>query len=134
MNTDKHRFMQNQDLEQYNSLTERIIGCAYKVSNTLGAGFLEKVYENALAHELRKGGLHVQQQAALQVSYDGIVVGEYLADLLVEECVLVELKAVKSLDEIHEAQCLNYLKATGLRLCLLINFGTTRIQVKRIAN
>ena len=133
MDTDKHRLDQKPDLSQYNSLTERIIGCAFTVSNTLGAGFLEKVYENALAHELRKSGLQVRQQAALQVSYDGIVVGEYQADILVEESVLVELKAVKAFDEIHVAQCLNYLKATGLRLCLLINFGTARIQVKRIA-
>jgi len=115
-----------------NGITERIIGCAYTVSNALGSGFLEKVYENALAHELRKTGLSVAQQEKIEVRYDGIVVGDYAADLIVEQAVLVELKAAKSFDDNHMAQCLNYLKATGLRVCLLINFGTPRVQVKRI--
>ena len=115
-------------------LTETIIGCAYAVANTLGHGFLEKVYENALAHELRKKGLHVEQQYPLTVQYDGIVVGEYLSDLLVDGKVLVELKATKQIEDFHKAQCINYLKATGLSTCLLINFGTPRIQVKRLAN
>jgi GxxExxY protein len=86
-------------------ITERIIGCAYQVSNILGCGFLEKVYESALAHELRKSKLEVTQQHGIRVQYDGIVVGEFCADLLVEESVLVELKAVKALDEIHMLQC-----------------------------
>ena len=133
MTTDGHRFTQIQELESFNPITEKIIGCAYTVSNALGAGFLEKVYENALAHELRKAGLKVQQQHPIQVQYDGIVVGDYVADLLIEDCILVELKAVKALDEIHQAQCLNYLKATGLRLCLLINFGNRRVEIKRLA-
>ncbi len=128
MNTD----MKKENQGWLNSISERIIGCAYRVSNTIGSGFLEKVYENALAHELRKSGLGVEQQKPIQVLYDGIVVGDYMADLLVEKCVLVELKAAKGLDEIHFAQCLNYLKATGLGLCLLINFGTFKVQVKRI--
>ncbi|MFH1123647.1 MAG: GxxExxY protein [Pseudomonadota bacterium] len=118
--------------DELNKVSERVIGCAYQVSNTLGNGFLEKVYENALAHDLRKVGLAVEQQSPIQVFYDGVVVGDYVADLLVEKSVLVELKAVKALDQIHFAQCLNYLKATGLNLCLLINFGTPRVQVKRI--
>jgi GxxExxY protein len=113
-------------------VTEKIIGCAYTVSNTLGAGFLEKVYENALAHELRKASLHVAQQHPVQIWYDETLVGEYFADLLVEDCVVVELKAVKALDDAHWAQCLNYLKATGLRLCLLLNFGKPRVEIKRI--
>ncbi len=100
--------------------------------NGLGAGFLEKVYENALAHELRKTGLRVEQQHGITVHYDGVVVGEYAADLLVEDAVLVELKAVKGLDAVHMAQCMNYLKATGHTLCLLINFGTSRVEVKRV--
>ena len=125
MNTDKHR---------WDEITNRIIGCAYAVSNTLGCGFLEKVYENALVHELRKAGLRLEQQKRITVKYDRIVVGEYVADLLVEEAVLVETKTVKLIDEVHMAQCLNYLKATGLKLCLLINFGTPRIKVKRIIN
>lgn len=115
-----------------NKITERIIGCAYTVGNTLGNGFLEKVYENALAHELRKAGLQVVQQYGIQVHYDGIVVGEFVVDLFVEGNVLVELKAVKALDEIHMAQCLNYLKATGLSVCLLINFGQPKVQIKRV--
>jgi GxxExxY protein len=116
------------------AVTEKIIGCAYVVANTLGSGFLEKVYENALAHELRKAGLSVEQQAGVSVTYDRIVVGAYVADLLVEGSVLVELKAVRAIDNIHFAQCMNYLKATGLEVCLLINFGTPRIEVKRILN
>ncbi len=103
-----------------------------KVSNSLGCGFLEKVYENALVHELRKIDLKVDQQHVMIVTYDGIVVGEYSADIQVEGAVLVELKAVKALDEIHMAQCMNYLKATGLSVCLLLNFGQPRLQVKRI--
>ena len=125
MNTGARRL----ELDQ---MTEKIIGCAYAVSNTLGSGFLEKVYENALAHELRKTGLTVAQQHDILVRYDGVVVGEFTADLLVEERVLVELKAAKALDDIHAAQCLNYLKATGLHVCLLLNFGKPRVEVKRI--
>ena len=124
MNTDKTRL---------NAISERIIGGAFAVSNTLGAGFLEKVYENALAHELRKAGLHVIQQHDIRVWYDGVTVGVYNADLLVEDAVLVELKAVRALDAVHRAQCLNYLKATGLGLCLLLNFGNPRLEIGRLA-
>ncbi|OGW60750.1 MAG: GxxExxY protein [Nitrospirae bacterium RBG_16_64_22] len=115
-------------------LTERIIGCAYVVRSSLGSGFLEKVYENALSHELKKSGLAVEQQKAIGVRYDGVVVGEYIADLLIENSVLIETKAVKALDDVHMAQCLNYLKATGLTVCLLLNFGTSKMQVRRIVN
>ena len=115
-----------------NKITEKIIGCAFRVSNTLGAGFLEKVYENALTHELRKSGLAVLQQHPVTVFYDGVVGGEYFADLLVEGCVLIELKALAKLDESHFAQSLNYLKATSQKLGLLLNFGTPRMEVKRI--
>ena len=124
----------NADARRLDEITEKIIGCAFRVANVLGCGFLEKVYENALAVELRKSGLRVEQQAPIQVMYEGVVVGDYVADLLVEECVLVELKAVKSIDEVHTAQCLNYLKATGLKVCLLINFGRPKVKVKRIVN
>ena len=85
-----------------------------------------------MAHELRKLGISFQQQAPLTIMYDGVVVGDYIADLVVEGCVLVELKAAKGLDDIHTAQSLNYLKATGIKVCLLINFGTPRIQIKRL--
>lgn len=114
-------------------LTEEVIGCAFRVANVLGHGFLEKVYENALVHELQKAGLLVEQQAPMQVLYDGKIVGEFFADLLVEREVILELKAVKELNEIHFAQCLNYLRATGLKTALLINFGRPKIQVKRIS-
>ena len=115
-------------------LTEKVIQYAFTVSNTLGCGFLEKVYENALAHELRKAGLQVQQQHGITVYYDGVVVGEYTADLLVEGVLLLELKAVKDLNGIHLAQCLNYLKATNLRLCLLMNFAKPKLEFRRIVN
>ena len=130
MNTDENDLS---GLEELNGITETIIGSAYRVANVLGVGFLEKVYENALAHEVAKQRLKVEQQKSILVRYDDVVVGEYVADLIVENKVLVELKAVKALDEIHMAQCLNYLKGTGLRLCLLINFGSSRIQIRRIA-
>jgi GxxExxY protein len=113
-------------------ITERVIGCAITVSNTLGAGFLEKVYENALVHEIRKAGMQVTQQQPMVVRYDGVVVGEYTADLVVEDVALVELKAAKAIDPIHEAQLLNYLKATGLRVGLILNFGTPRLGIKRM--
>ncbi len=113
-------------------ITEKIIGCSFTVSNILGCGFLEKVYENALAHELRKNGLKVNQQHKITVKYDGIIVGEYVADILIEDQVIVELKACKNLEDVHLAQCINYLKATGLHICLLLNFGTPKIQIKRV--
>ncbi len=114
-------------------LTETIIGCAYTVSNALGSGFLEKVYENALAIELRRGGLKVVQQYPVPVHYQGELVGDYVADMLVEDSKLVELKSASGLDDVYFAQCLNYLKATGLKVCLLLNFGKPELQIKRIA-
>jgi GxxExxY protein len=118
--------------QKIDKLTERIIGCAFTVGNVLGCGFLEKVYENALAHELRRNGLRVQQQHGISVCYDDVVVGEYVADLLVDDEVLVELKAVQSFDEIHTAQSLNYLNATGLHICLLVNFGKPKVEIRRL--
>lgn len=113
-------------------LTQKIIGCAYTVSNSLGSGFLEKVYENALAIELRKNKLSYQQQSPVTVRYDGIIVGEYVSDLVVESKVLIELKACKAIDDTHAAQCLNYLKATSLQLGLIINFGRSKIEIRRL--
>lgn len=121
------------DREHLNQISKRILGCAFAVSNGLGSGFLEKVYENALAHELRKAGLSVVQQHAMVARYDGVVVGEYVADLLVESLVLVELKHARVIDDVHLAQCLNYLKVTGLRLCLLLNFGKPRVEIRRVS-
>lgn len=117
---------------ELNALSEKVIGCCYVVSNRLGSGFLEKVYENALAHEVRKLRFNVEMQKPLPVVYDGIVVGEYFADLLIENVLLIELKAVTGFTEIHKAQCINYLNATQLPLCLLINFGRPRVEIKRI--
>jgi GxxExxY protein len=112
-------------------LTEAIIGCAFKVHNTLGHGFfLEKVYENALRIELIKRGLKVKQQEPIKVYYDGQVIGEFYADLWVEDRVIVELKAVRSLDKANEVQLVNYLTATGVDAGLLLNFGPS-VQVKR---
>jgi len=113
-------------------VTEQIIGCSYQVSNELGCGFFEKVYENAIVHEIRKTGLSVTQQCPINVWYDQIIVGEYIADLVVNGKILVELKTVKKFEDIHTAQCLNYLRATRLPLCLLINFGTPKVEIKRI--
>jgi GxxExxY protein len=120
--------------DMLNALSERIIGCAFTVANRLGSGFLEKVYENALAHELRKAGLTVAQQQGVSVVYDDVIVGEYAADLLVEAAVVVELKAVRALDDVHQAQCMNYLRATGMHLCLLLNFGKPRLEIRRIVH
>ena len=100
----------------------------------MAPGFSKKLYENALAHELRKTGLTVAQQQGITVRYDGIVVGEYTVDLLIEGTIIVELKAIKALDSVHTAQCLNYLKATRLHLCLLLNFGKSRLEIQRIAH
>jgi len=113
-----------------NELTEKIIGCAFTVHNKLGPGFLEKIYENALRIELLKAGLTVKQQEPISVIYDGQVVGEYYADLWVEERAVVELKAALALTKEHEVQLVNYLAATGLDLGLLLNFGSS-VQIKR---
>jgi len=123
----------NADADRLNQLTRQVIGCAYQVANTLGIGFLEKVYENALAHELAKAGLSVSQQHPITVIYDGLVVGDFFADILVEDTLLVELKSATALTDAHFAQCLNYLKATGLQVCLLMNFGSSRVEVRRIS-
>ena len=125
MNADEHRL----DLDR---ITRKIIGCVYRVSNTLGSGFIEKIYENALVIELRRAGLHLEQQHPIKVFYANLAVGEFALDLLVESRVIVKLKAAKALDEVHSAQCMNYLKAAGLKVCLLINFGKPRAQIKRI--
>ena len=111
-------------------LTQKIIGCAYRVHNTLGPGFLEKVYENALRIELEKEGLEVKQQEPINVAYDGQVVGEYYADLWVDGRIVIELKAAQTLVKQHEVQLVNYLTATSINSGLLLNFGPS-MQVKR---
>jgi len=122
------------DVDSLNDLSGRVIGCAFTVLNTLGAGFLEKVYENALAFEVRAAGLSVVQQSGIRVHYKGALVGEYFVNLLVDDVLLVELKTVRALDDTHRMQCTNYLKATGLRLCLLLNFGKPRLEIKRVVH
>ena len=121
------------DIDRLNDLSGRVIGCAFTVLNTLGVGFLEKVYENALAYELRAASFAVVQQCSVRVHYNDVMVGEYFTDLLVEGVLLVEVKTVKALDDAHRMQCTNYLKASGLRLCLQLNFGRTRQEIKRVA-
>ena len=118
---------------EHDPLTEKVIGCVFRVANGLGAGFLEKVYENALIHELRKTGLKAEQQVTAAVFYDGQNVGNYIGDIVVEGLLLLELKACHSLEDAHLAQCLNFLKATGMTTCLLINFGTPKPQIKRVS-
>jgi len=136
MDTDKNDILKSlfdENQKDINKITEKIIGCSYTVSNVLGCGFLEKVYENALAHELKKSGFKVLQQHEITVFYDGIEVGKYIADLFVEDSVIVEIKAISALDSSQIAQCLNYLKATNVKVGLLINFGKPRIEVKRVS-
>lgn len=111
-------------------ITDRVIGCCFKVHKALGEGFLEKVYENALMLELERNGLKARQQAPVAVKYEGRVVGEYFSDILVEDCVVCELKAVHMLAKEHEVQLVNYLTATGYDNGLLINFGKS-VTVKR---
>ena len=111
-------------------LTEKDIGCAYKVHNALGPGFLEKVYENALRIELENLGLVVGQQAPITVHYGDHVVGDFLADLLIENKLVIELKAIRELTKQHEAQLVSYLTATRIDVGLLINFGPS-VQIKR---
>ena len=112
-------------------LTRQIIGCAYHVHNALGRGFVEAVYENSMVIELRKRGLKVEQQYPIKVYYDGHVVGQFEADLFVAGTVIVELKAVSTLLQVHEVQLVNYLKATGIDVGLLLNFGDQKVEVRR---
>lgn len=114
------------------SLTEVVIQAAFEVSNALGAGFLEKVYERALARELSIRGVRVTVQTPLPVFYKGGRVGEYYADLLVEGKLVVELKCVERLGDEHLAQCLNYLRASGCAVCLLINFQRPTVEWRRV--
>ena len=114
-----------------NELTYRINGAVYEVNKELGSGFLEKVYENALLLELRKIGLRAEAQVPITVKYKNENVGEYAADMVVEDLVILELKAVESITKLHEAQLLNYLKATGYKVGLLINFTHPKAQIKR---
>ena len=116
---------------EHEKLTEMIIGCAMKVHRTLGPGFLESVYQKALVHELRKTELYVECEKPIQVTYDGIVVGDFAADMLVEGVIMVENKAVQALNPVHEVQLVNYPAATGIEIGLLLNFGAGKLEFKR---
>jgi GxxExxY protein len=118
----------------YKQLTEKILKICFDVSNDLGNGFLESVYQNALIYGLQQEGLKVESQKQLNVMFRGIRVGEFYADIVVEDVVLVELKATKAIASEHCAQVLNYLKATGLEVGLLVNFGTPKAEVRRFNN
>ncbi len=115
-----------------NDLTGRILAAAFAVANNLGVGFLEKVYERALLQELKLRGMEAKAQASLAVFYKGHCVGEYFADILVEHQVAIELKCAERLASEHMAQCLNYLRASGLKICLLVNFQKPKVEWKRI--
>ena len=126
MNTDEHRFP--------DSLTGRILGAVFEVSNILGAGFLEKVYVRALLLELRLRGMDAVAQVPFPVVYKGQCVGDYFVDILVENTVVIELKCVERLANEHTAQCLNYLRASGRTVCLLVNFQKPKVEWKRIVH
>ena len=126
MNTDEHGSL--------DALIERVIGAAFEVSNILGAGFLEKVYERALLKELASRGIEAKAQVGFPVSYKGQPVGEYIADIVVEGQLVIELKCADSFSNEHVAQCINYLKASGKKIALLMNFQKPKVQLKRIIN
>jgi GxxExxY protein len=124
MNADEHGCL--------NSLTEKVLAAVFEVSNTLGAGFLEKVYERALLKELIIRGIPAKAQASFPVIYKGQPVGEYFADIIVEDVLVIELKCVERFANEHMAQCLNYLRASGMSICLLVNFQRPKVEWKRI--
>ena len=126
MNTDELRFL--------DTLTERVLGAVFEVSNTIGAGFLEKVYERALHRELCLRGIGATSQASIAVTYKGHSVGEYVADTLVEDVLVVELKCAERLSNEHTAQGLNDLRASGRTVCLLVNFQKPEVEWKRIVD
>lgn len=117
---------------EINDITYAINGASFEVNRVLGSGFLEKVYENALLVELRERGLYVESQIPVKVFYKKKVVGEYVIDILVEKKVIVELKTVERFDNVHKAQLLNYLKASGIKVGLLINFKHPKVEIKRM--
>ena len=119
-------------LENHAEITGGILKCAFEVQNTLGCGFLEKIYENALVVALKDNGLQVAQQVPLRVHFKEVLVGEYIADIIVNRTVLVEIKATEKNPPIYTAQVLNYLKATSLPVGLLLNFGTPKLYYRRL--
>lgn len=120
------------EILKINDLTYTINGAIFEVNRVLGPGFLEKVYENALIIELIKRGVDAQSQVPITVSYKDSIVGEYIADVLVEDKVIIEVKTVERLAPIHKAQLMNYLKATGLNIGFLVNFKSKRAEIDRV--
>lgn len=120
--------------DRIDSLVKIIVGAAYEVSNNLGSGFMEKVYERSLAFELAERGLSVETQVQVPARYKGVEVGCYVADMIVERQLLVELKCTEALTVVHLAQCINYLKATGMSICLLFNFRKPKVECKRMVH
>ncbi len=115
----------------YKDLTEKIIKAAMNVHNTLGFGFMEKVYENSLMAELELSGLKAIQQSPIEVFYKGNLVGDYIADIIVEDKVILELKSVENFNKVHEVQLVNYLKAVNMEIGMLLNFGKEKLEFKR---
>lgn len=132
MNTDK--VMMDTDKYKHSDLTGVILKAAFEVHNTLGCGFLEKVYENSLCVELKKKGISFSQQKSINVYYNNEIVGEYFADILVDNTVIVELKTISKIEKIHEAQLINYLKGTNKKIGLLLNFAKPKLEIKRMVN
>mgnify|MGYP003390018232 CR=1 FL=1 len=118
----------------HGDLTYKIIGLGMHVHNTLGHGFLEKVYENSLMVLFRKEGIFAEQQVPIKVNFEGVIVGDYCADILVEKAVILELKTCDRITDVHKAQALNYLKATGIDLALILNFGAKSFEHHRLIN
>ena len=116
---------------EYKEVTETIIGCAYRVYNKMGFGFLESVYEKCLLIELHKSGLDTESQKPITVYYEGEIVGEFVADIIVNDAVIVELKSVRRIIKAHEVQLVNYLVATGKPVGLILNFGERKVEIKR---
>jgi len=116
---------------KYKELSEQIIGCAYRVYNVMGFGFLESVYEKCMIIELLELGLKVEAQKHLTVFYDGKIVGQFVADIVVEDLIIIELKSVRQIVQIYEVQLVNYLTVTGLDVGLILNFGENGVEVKR---
>jgi len=116
---------------EYEKITETIIGCAYRVYNKMGFGFLESVYEKCLLIEMRKAGLDTETQKPITVYYDGEVVGEFVADMVVNDAIIIELKSVRRIIKAHEIQLVNYLVATGKPVGLILNVGESKVEIKR---
>ena len=116
----------------YRDLSYKIVGLAMTVHNELGYGFLEKVYENAMMVLLRRDGITAQQQYPIKVQFQGEIIGDYYADILVEDKIILELKSTDQIVDVHRAQTLNYLKATGLKLALILNFGKEKLEYERL--